>query len=33
MEGIGVTTTGFTGGFTQQHHGGWDQDAEGVIFQ
>ena len=32
---IGVTTTGFDGtgsGFVQETGGGWDQDAEGVIF-
>ena len=30
---IGVTTTGFTGdNFTEFGDGGWDQDAEGIIF-
>jgi len=30
---IGVTTTGFTGdNFTKFSDGGWDQDAEGIIF-
>ena len=29
---IGVTTTGFSSGFTKEADGGWDQDAEGVIF-
>ena len=29
---IGVTTTGYTSGFTLEGDGGWDQDAEGVIF-
>ena len=29
---IGVTTTGFSSGFTLESDGGWDQDAEGVIF-
>ena len=29
---IGVTTTGFSSGFTKEADGGWDQDAEGIIF-
>ena len=29
---IGITTTGFTSGFSTNTAGGWDQDAEGVIF-
>ena len=30
---IGLTTTGFTGAnFTEATNGGWDQDAEGIIF-
>ena len=29
---LGVTTTGYTGGFTLQTDTGWDQNAEGVIF-
>ncbi len=29
---LGVTTTGYIGGFTLQADTGWDQDAEGVIF-
>ena len=29
---IGVTTTGFSSGFTEFGDGGWDQNAEGVIF-
>jgi len=29
---IGVTTTGFSSGFTPEGDGGWDQDAEGTIF-
>ena len=29
---IGVTTTGFNEGFTQFGDGGWDQNAEGIIF-
>ncbi len=29
---IGVTTTGYTSAFTLEGDGGWDQDAEGVIF-
>tara|TARA_B100002019_G_scaffold135079_1_gene116341 strand:+ start:2573 stop:5287 length:2715 start_codon:yes stop_codon:yes gene_type:complete len=29
---IGVTTTGFSSGFTQFGDGGWDQNAEGIIF-
>ena len=29
---IGVTTTGFSSGFTLESDGGWDQDAEGTIF-
>jgi hypothetical protein len=31
-EALGVTTTGYSGGFTLQTDTGWDQDAEGVIF-
>ena len=29
---IGVTTTGFSADFTKFGDGGWDQDAEGIIF-
>ena len=29
---IGVTTTGYTSAFTLESDGGWDQDAEGIIF-
>jgi len=29
---IGVTPTGYSSGFTTESGGGWDQDAEGVIF-
>jgi hypothetical protein len=29
---LGVTTSGYTGGFTLQTDTGWDQDAEGTIF-
>ena len=29
---IGVTTTGFSSGFTQVTNGGWDTDADGIIF-
>jgi len=29
---IGITSTGYTTGFTTFTDGGWDQDAEGVIF-
>ena len=29
---IGVTTTGYSSGFTLDGDGGWDQDADGVIF-
>ena len=29
---IGLTTTGYTSGFTLEGDGGWDQDAEGIIF-
>ena len=29
---IGVTTTGYTSSFTLEGDGGWDQDAEGTIF-
>ena len=29
---IGLTTTGYTSAFTLESEGGWDQDAEGVIF-
>ena len=28
----GITTTGFSNGFTLQSDNGWDQDAEGIIF-
>ena len=28
----GITTTGFSTGFTLQSDNGWDQDAEGIIF-
>ena len=29
---MGITTTGFGNGFTRASNGGWDQDAENVIF-
>ena len=29
---MGITTTGFGSGFTRASNGGWDQDAENVIF-
>ena len=29
---IGIITTGFSTGFTQFSDGGWDQDAEGIVF-
>ena len=29
---IGVTTTGYSSGFNLESDGGWDQDADGVIF-
>ena len=29
---LGVTTTGYSGGFTLQTDTGWDQDSEGIIF-
>jgi len=28
----GIVTTGYTSGFTLEADGGWDQDAEGIIF-
>ena len=27
-----LLTTGFSSGFTQFGDGGWDQDAEGIVF-
>ena len=30
--GIGIITTGFSTGFTEFGDGGWDQDAEGIVF-
>ena len=29
---IGIVTTGFTSDFTQFSDGGWDQDADGIVF-
>ena len=29
---IGVTSTGYTSGFTLEGDGGWDQNAEGILF-